>query len=452
MFNTKRWIIGALLLMLLALAACQPVAAPNTANTATDDTAVDDTAVDDTAADGDVTELRMVFYTDGNEDIVLRDLLDQFEAENPDIRVVMDVVAYTQILENLPLQLAAGEGPDMARVTDLGGLAEYYLELSPYLEDSAYWEESFGPFLEWMRLEGDDSGIYGFMTQLTVTGPYVNKTLFEQAGVELPNAEATWEDWHDATREVAEAVGLEHGMAMDRTGHRFAGPAISQGAQYFDEEGNPTLDDEGFRQMAQYLIDWHEDGTFDPEVWIGSTGYAAGNELFVNAQVPLYMSGSWQIGQFSDLIGDGFDWAAVPNPCGEAACTGMPGGSALVGIATTEHPEEVARVMEYLASTDVLRSFSEQTLFIPGHLGLSAEGVDFATDLPQASESLSVFVSEVGKLDSTAYDLQAYPFNRVIFDATRDRLSQVLVGELTLDEAMERIQDDIDTSIAEESS
>jgi len=37
----------------------------------------------------------------------------------------------------------------------------------------------------------------------------------------------------------------------------------------------------------------------------------------------------------------------------------------------------------------------------------------------------------------------------VIFDATRDRLSQVIVGELTLDEAIARIQEDIDTRLAE---
>ena len=48
-------------------------------------------------------------------------LLDRFEAENPDIKVVIDTVPYAQgILESLPLQLEAGEGPDMARVTQLG--------------------------------------------------------------------------------------------------------------------------------------------------------------------------------------------------------------------------------------------------------------------------------------------------------------------------------------------
>jgi alpha-1,4-digalacturonate transport system substrate-binding protein len=236
---------------------------------------------------------------------------------------------------------------------------------------------------------------------------------------------------------------------MDRTGHRFAGPAISQGAEFFDAEGNPTVQDEGFRTMAEMLVNWHNDGVMLPDVWVGSGGsYAAGNEQFINAEVVMYMSGSWQIGQFTNQIGDAFDWIAVPNPCGPAACTGMPGGAALVGIANTEHPEEVARVMEYLASEEVLAEFSARTLFIPAHLGLSESGIDFETDSELAREALNTFVSQVGALDQTAYDLQAYPFNRVIFDATRDRLTQAIIGELTLDDAIVRIQQDIDEGLA----
>src|SRR5690606_35521448 len=87
------------------------------------------------------TELRITWYDDGNEGQVLRDLLDRFEAENPDITVVVDTVPYaTWILQSLPLQLASGEGPDIARVTDLGGLSEYFLDLRPFLSDPGYWE------------------------------------------------------------------------------------------------------------------------------------------------------------------------------------------------------------------------------------------------------------------------------------------------------------------------
>ena len=77
------------------------------------------------------TELRMMWYNDGNEGEVMQSLLDRFEAANPDISVKLDVVPYKSIMEGLPIQLAAGAGPDLARVTDLGGLNKFYLDLTP---------------------------------------------------------------------------------------------------------------------------------------------------------------------------------------------------------------------------------------------------------------------------------------------------------------------------------
>ena len=455
MFKKRSWLLLlAVAVVALVFAACAaPAAAPQApAEDAAADAAPTEEAMEEApAAAGDAVELRIAWYDDGNEGSVLRELLDRFEADNPDIKVVIDTVPYaTGILETLPIQLAAGEGPDMARVTDLGGLSQYYLDLAPYLSDTAYWEENFGPFLTWLRQSGDDSSIAGFMTQLTVTGPYVNKTLFDQAGVEIPTGDVTWEEWADLTNQVAEATGTPFAMAMDRTGHRFGGPAISEGAKLFNDEGYPALDDEGFRTMAQLLIDWHADGTMIPDVWMGAGGsYAAANEQFINGQIVMYMSGSWQIGQFNEKIGDAFDWIAVPNPCGPAACTGMPGGAALVAIGDTEYPEQVARVMDYLAQEDVLAEFYGRSLFIPGHLGLAERGVDFDTDSPLTADALTAFAAGVPKLDPIAYAFQGYPYNRAMFNAISERLTQVLVGELTLDEAMVRMQEDVDKAIAE---
>ena len=397
------------------------------------------------------TELRMTWYNDGIEGEVMRDILDGYEAANPDVTVVLDVVPYKAILESLPVQLAAGEGPDMARVTDLGGLAQHYLDLTPHVSNAEYWEENFGPFLKWLRQPGDASSISGFMTQLTVTGPYVNRTLFEQAGIDLPGDGATWEDWAAAANAVAAALDIPIPMAWDRSGHRVSGPAIAMGAQMFDADGNPALVDDGLKAMAQLLYDWHQDGTMAKDLWgsVSGSTYLGANEDFANAQVVMYMSGSWQIPQFAEKIGDAFDWWAVPAPCGPSACTGMPGGAALVAMKNTQHPEEVGKLMEYLSSTDVLAEFYGRTLFIPGHIGLASGGVDFDTDDPRAKHALETFAGAVPSISPIAFALQGYPNNRVMFNALISRLGEAIVGQMTLDEAYDRMEQDIEQQLAE---
>src|SRR5437867_5792207 len=205
-------------------------------------------------------EIRVACYSDGNECEVTQDLAKRFEAQNADVKVAIDKVPYKAIVEQLPVQLAAGEGPDIARVTDLGGLSKYYLDITPYVKDPKYWEANFGQTLSWMRPAPTDKGIYGMMTQLTVTGPYVNKTLFDQAKVPLPGPNATWDDWAAATRRVAKATEVPFAMAFDRSGHRFAGPAISMGSKYFNTKGDLVVDD-GYKAMAKKLYDWNRDGT-----------------------------------------------------------------------------------------------------------------------------------------------------------------------------------------------
>ncbi|MFZ4815343.1 MAG: ABC transporter substrate-binding protein [Phototrophicaceae bacterium] len=397
-------------------------------------------------------ELRIAWYSDGNEGEVLRDLLDRFEADNADIRVVIDNVTYAEgIQQQLPLQVQAGEAPDMARITDYAPYRGFYLDLRPLVADPAYWDASFNESVfQAMRTAEETDQIYGFPNQFTVTGPYINRTLFEQAGVEVPSDTSdavTWAEWTAAAQAVAAATETPYAIAIDRSGHRFAGPAFSQGATFFNEDGSVTMDTEGFREMAEVFIGWHTDGITPADVWLGAgDSYAPAAPYFINGQLVMYMSGSWQIANFNTNIADAFDWEAVPNPTGDGGSTGMPGGTVVVAFAQTEHPAEVARVMDYLASVEVLKEFSERTLFIPGHLGLGE--LDYQTDSPAAKAALTTFAAEALKLSDQAYELQFGGSAFAINNPIRDRLTQVLAGELTLDEAIERIQSDVDTALA----
>ncbi|MGF1476583.1 MAG: ABC transporter substrate-binding protein [Geminicoccaceae bacterium] len=395
-------------------------------------------------------ELRYTCYQDGNECAVSQEIVDAFQEENPDIKVIVDEVPYQAILESLPVQLAAGEGPDLGRVTDLGGLNRYYLDISEHV-DTTYWEDNFGQTLNWFRKSADDDGIYGMMTQLTITGPYINATLFEQAGVEVPGEDATWDEWAEASRSVAEATETPFPMAIDRSGHRIAGPAISMGAQILDEEGNPALVDEGFSTMIEKFVAWNNDGTMAKDVWGGQGGasYQDAAQEFINGQLVYYFSGSWQVGNFEENIGDAFDWRVVGPPCGPGGCTGMPGGAAMVGFNDTEHPEAVAKLLDFFAREDNHAKLIAETKNVPAHAGLAAKGIDYPNVSEQAAEALNAWAQQVPTISEVAYAYQGYPLNRSMFNATVTRVSQAIVGELSVEEALERISADVDEAVAE---
>ena len=393
------------------------------------------------------TEIRVMCYQDGNECDVTKDLAKRFEAANTDVTVIVDAVPYKAIVEQLPVQLGAGEGPDIARVTDLGGLNRFYLDITPYVKDAKYWETNFGKSLAWLRDGAADKGIYGLQSQLTITGPYVNKTLFDQAKLPIPGPKATWDEWVTATKAVAKATQTPFAMAWDRSGHRFAGPAISYGAKLFDASGNLVIDD-GYKAISKKFVDWNKDGTMPKEVWGGTGGssYRDAFEEFKNGRIVMYLTGSWQIKRMDSQIGKAFDWVAVPNPCGPAACTGIPGGAAFVALKRTKAPKEVGRFLDYLAQESVYAEMMSRTENLPAHAGVAAKGVTYNVG-PNAKVALNTFVGEVGKLSPAAYQIQGYKLNRAIFLNTVTRLSQSIVGEMSTDDALGRLTKDIDEAV-----
>lgn len=393
-------------------------------------------------------DIRVMCYQDGIECDVTAAIAKRFEAQNPGTKVIIDTVPYKTIVEQLPVQLAAGQGPDIARVTDLGGLSKYYLDVRPHMKNAAYMETNFGSTLPWLRPTATDKGIYGFMSQLTMTGPYVNKTLFEQAKVAIPGPKATWDEWVEAARKVSKATQTPAALAWDRSGHRFAGPAISYGAKIFDAKGDLVLD-AGYKTAVSKFVAWHKDGAMLKEVWGGSGGstYADSIGEFKNGRVAMVLSGSWQINRLQKDIGNAFDWAAVPNPCGPAACTGIPGGAAWVALKTSKSPKEVGAFLEFMAQEANYSEFVSKTDNIPAHAGLAKKGVNYATATPAARAALGVFSSGVASLSPVAFQFQGYKYNRAIMLPTVARVTQAIVGEMSVDEAFGKIGADMTDAV-----
>jgi alpha-1,4-digalacturonate transport system substrate-binding protein len=401
------------------------------------------------AAPAFAQELRVQCYSDGNECEVTGEIAKRFEAANAGAKIVIDKVPYKAVVETLPVQLAAGEGPDVARVADLGGLNKFYLDLTPHLSAASVkaWNTNFASTLPWFRAGPADKGIYGLMSQLTVTGAYVNKTLFDQANVPMPGDKATWDQWMAAAEKVAKATKTPYAMAMDRSGHRFAPLAVAYGAKIFDASGAPVIDD-GYKTAAKKFVEWHKAGLMPKEVWGGTGGsqYRDAFEEFANGRVVVYYSGSWQIKRMDASVTKAFHWAVAPAPCGPAACTAMPGGAAFVALKRTKQPALAAKFLDFLAQDANYSELMARTENIPASLAVAKAGVKYKVS-PLARTAMDSFVADVPKIAAPNFALQGYRFNRAVFLPTAQRLGQAVAGEMSADDALKRIASDIDEQV-----
>ena len=328
--------------------------------------------------------LRFLCFEDGNECGVYEDLLARFLEENPDIGVVVDV-APVYGMKSILLELKeAGLAPDFARISEVAGLRSHFLDLRPLLGEAltATFREVY---FAGLRAEGDDEGLYGFPEALGVVAPFVNVSLFEQAGVAVPGEGASWDEWLTALDAVVVAAygRAIRGLSVDNKDHRLVGPAMSLGAEYFDEDNRLTLPDAaGLREFLLILHDLMEEGKTPADTLLGT---GASQDYFVRGETVMYICGSWKVEEVAAQVGDDFEWAIVPNPSGPAGGTGVVQATMLVAYADTKESEAVAKVFAYLLQPEVSAEFAARTLTIPAREDLAASGIDYQTDDVQLS-------------------------------------------------------------------
>lgn len=381
--------------------------------------------------------LRFLCFNEGNECDVYEDLLARFSQENPDITVLVDVVAEAEIHDKLAAELEAGAPPDFARVSDLDVLEGHYLDLRPLLPDPEYLYRIF-PDIVFRSMSSyfQDISIYGYPDAAKVVAPFVNLSRFEEAGVAVPGGEAvaSWDDWLAALDEVAMNTEAAYALSVDNKDHRLVGPAMSLGAEYLDEDGRLTLPDvDGLRAFLQILDGLMQDGKTPADTLLG-TGKS--QEYFVRGETVMYICGSWKVEEVAAQVGDDFEWAIVPNPSGPGGSTGVAQLTGLVALAGTEHPEALGKVFEYLLREEISAEFSARTMTIPARLDVAASPIDYATDNETIAAALNAFAREAPKLQTQAIALDLQPLAPVYYEASNTTLRGYFAGEYTLDEAL----------------
>ncbi|HXX39805.1 MAG TPA: extracellular solute-binding protein [bacterium] len=383
-----------------------------------------------------VDTLRFVWFTDGPDLPAIQALVDVFNAKNPDIKVDLSIVPFAQLNTLLTTQAAAGQAPDVARVTEPYRFDSYALDLRPYLQDKSFPKAFLAAAQVLTTLP--NGAVFGFPSDFTMNGPFINLSLVQKAGLSLPKGDrVSWSDWMDLAVKTAKATGVPYAAAVDRSGHRLDGFIQTMGGGYFTPNGKDVrINSPATEKAINYFVQLNKNGTMPLEVWAGGgAGYADARQLFVNQQLVFYVSGNWQMAFFRQAIGNKFDWKVVLNGC-EVQCGGMPGGKFLIAFKDTKAPAKVARLMEYLGSRASIESMDQTAYFLPTRNDLLKEGVKY----PGNNDDMNTFIKGIGLMPKAAFVDNYNSHFGPIADEVRDRVTQAIIGELTVEQALDRAQ------------
>ncbi len=399
---SSKWIrrIGLLNLIAILLAVLAGCAAP-AAPAATDGEA---------AADGEVVTIRFVTNHGEVELPFFQQVVDEFEAANPNIKIdFLNVADTQQFQDSIKTQGVGGSLPDVwyARTYLTSDYASkgWTMNLQPLVEQDELDVEDFWPAqVAQMSYEGD---LYALPYDFSDIGIYYNKDMFDAAGIPYPSDDWTWDD----LAEVAEQFVVKDGDTVTQWGlvlypwsWVWLGILQANGGAIFNEDQSAcVIDSPENLATLEFFQEMRSKGIY-PE--LGAT--PAGLDPFSNGLVAMAFQGSWATQSIRDRVGDAFEFDVVAMPAGTTGRRGItPAGGAWAIASTSEHPDEAWDFIKFLTSTESTNTLiSDNTRSIPGRQSSTERWVEVATsgDLPPAN--VGIFAEMMGD----AYEIVYPPY------------------------------------------
>lgn len=166
------------------------------------------TATPGTGGDeGKKVEILLGYYSSDSSDAKMKELIEHFETQHPNITVKTQSAPYGQFYQKLDTQIAAGQAPDVW-LSDGVYVMKYAQrgaakDLTDWIARDLKADEYYG-----LDFNKDADGRYWGVPQGIQVGVlFYNKELFDKAGVAYPSDEWTWEDLKSSAAKLTVDAG-----------------------------------------------------------------------------------------------------------------------------------------------------------------------------------------------------------------------------------------------------
>lgn len=299
-------------------------------------------------------------------------IVKDFEALNPDIKVVMEYVGYDSVHDKIVTGMAANPPAYDAAMVDVIWPDEFIK--SGYLLDvtsrvTSDMKTNMFP-ASWNGITRNGK-VYGMPWLMDVKYFMYNKDILQKAGITTPPA--TWEDLVAQAKTIKEkglsefpiiwSWNQKEGVVCDFTSLLFG-----NGGAFLDASGKPVFNNEKGVQVLTWMKQTIDDGLTNPSSVSADenaveTDFLAGKSAFASNWLFQYSDSN--DATKSQIVGQA---AFSPMPVFAAGATAgikgssVDGSSAFAIMATSPYPDQTWKFLTYLSSNEVQSKFSAEML------------------------------------------------------------------------------------------
>jgi raffinose/stachyose/melibiose transport system substrate-binding protein len=336
----------------------------------------------------------------------LKDILSQFEKNNPEITVANESVYGEDFLTKLKTDFASGNDPDVFGLwpgSDINALvkAGKVADLTELLSEDLEWKRSFNP--DMWDYTTMNARIYGLPLEVIFECMFVNKDLFEKYNIPIPK------DYSDLKYAVIKFQ--EHGIDPIAFNTYSEGTYLYQNlvaiiggkndTEYPFENGKVK---QCYITALQYVKDLYDMGAFPKECLTMTSNER--NVLFQQKKAAMIMQGSWFIGNFA-ADDDTVDIIPVPymkNIKGSEGTMvyGLGGGSFHMSTEAEKDPvrkEASVKLLKHLTSPAAAAKLASETGMI-SNVNIDSYNIQYRSLTVKGKRMLEEAKQLVGPVDS----------------------------------------------------
>jgi len=308
---------------------------------------------------GDQAEVEFTFSWWGGDPRheVTLELISAYEEENPHVKITPQYGPWDGWQDRFAIAFNGNQEPDLMQVNynwitlfSPSGQGFYDLEELSHIINLDNYEDHL---LEAMSSNGV---LQALPTSVTSQLPFLNETLYEQAGItELPR---TWDELMEAGRTIQAELGEDY-FALGKIGfntHLLHNYLIqTSGKQLINDDGQLNNTVEELEAGFQLFVDLIENGVIPHQAWDSENADEL-NQNWINGHYGGFINWESTVSRFTETIGDGQNIVAVPHFTMDGALASGILQKPTMGFSiakNTEHPEEVARFLEWMISDPV---------------------------------------------------------------------------------------------------
>ncbi|QQO08195.1 ABC transporter substrate-binding protein [Breznakiella homolactica] len=290
------------------------------------------------------------WYWDQNGMEVYKQLISEFESQNPGIKINPVVTPWADYWTKLQTALPTGTGPDVFWLNHPNAVSYLPTGLVMDLESAAndiHFENFARNFYEPFMYQGKRYGVPIFYDATVL---YYNKALFDKAGVAYPTGDWTWDDFYDAARRLTIKQGnrtIQYGVVIDISSQSgYSNFVLQNGGRIFSDDRMKCIinSPESIEAIQRQLDVIHKNGWAPTIQEMQETTKAT---LFQSGTAAMITHHSGIVKQYAEILGKDLNVAPLPRQKQRAS---IYHNIAYVGSAKTKYPEEVRKFLAFLAT------------------------------------------------------------------------------------------------------